>query len=197
MAVHSLTDDHPGIEGRSSLRRKELDMYAVAAVNDGHDLLVTAHGYEQLRLELERLRADRHRMSERLRDARADGQLADNPTLFELLEEQAKLDWRIAVREGHIASAQIAAPAADGSAGIGCWVRVRDVASGQIDEYELVGAIQSDVGNGRVSVRAPVGRAVVGQRAGAIVQVETPSGSRALEIIQVRPSRAYTRKDAA
>jgi transcription elongation factor GreA len=172
-------------------------MHAVAAVNDDHDLLVTAHGYEQLRLELEALRADRDQMSERLRDARADGHLADNPTLFELLEEQAKLDWRIAVREGHIAAAQIAVPTADGIAGIGCCVCVRDVASGQVDEYELVGAIQSDVGDGRVSVRAPVGRAVVGHRVGTVVEVETPGGRRALEILHVRPSGSRLAKEAA
>jgi transcription elongation factor GreA len=172
-------------------------MRTVAAANDVDDLLVTAEGYEELCLELEVLRADRRELSERLRDARDDGHLADNPALFELLEEQAKLDWRISVREGHIAAAQIAAPAADGSAGIGSCVRVRDVASGEIDEYELVGAIQSDVGNGRVSVRAPVGRAVVGRRAGTVVDVETPRGQRALEILRVRAGGDRLTREAA
>jgi transcription elongation factor GreA len=176
---------------------KELDMRAAAAANDDDDLLVTAGGYEQLCLELDALRTDRHQMSERLRDARADGHLADNPALFELLEEQAKLDWRIAVREGQVAAAQIAAPAADGSAGIGSLVRVRDVERGEIDECELIGAIQSDVGNGRVSVQAPVGRAVVGNRVGTVVEVETPRGRRALEILHVRPSGARLGKEAA
>ena len=64
-------------------------------------LFVTADGYEQLRSELERVRTDgRAEMSERLREAREDGHLANNPALYELLEEQVQLERRIAILEG-------------------------------------------------------------------------------------------------
>lgn len=65
---------------------------------DDQALFVTAGGYEQLAAELERLRADgRVEMSERLREAREDGHLANNPALYELLEEQVQLERRIAI----------------------------------------------------------------------------------------------------
>ena len=131
-------------------------MNTLSATPADNGLLITATGYEDLCAELETLRCGiAPELSERLRDARQDGHLTDNPPLFDLLEEQAQLDRRIAVLEAHLAAAQVAAPATDGRAGIGSRVRVRDLEVGNIVEYELVGAIEPNVGNGRVSVAAP------------------------------------------
>jgi transcription elongation factor GreA len=76
-------------------------------------------------------------------------------------------------------------------------VRLRHGDSGEIAEYELVGPIESDVGNGRVSVGAPVGRALVGRRRGSTVAVETPRGTMQLEILSVVPVVQRAAKDAA
>lgn len=162
-------------------------------------LFVTADGYEQLRSELETLcTAGRRDMSERLREARRDGHLVNNPALYDLLEEQVRLERRIMVLEGQLAAAEIGVPAADGAAGIGSFVRVRDLQTGDVAEYELVGAIESNVGNGRVSISAPVGRALVRQCAGTVVEAETPRGTLAIEILGVRPPnvRALAKKAA-
>jgi transcription elongation factor GreA len=154
-------------------------------------LFVTADGYEQLRSELERLCTDgRAEMSERLREAREDGHLANNPALYDLLEEQAQLERRIAILEGQLAAAEIVVPAADGTASIGTVVRVRDRQTGDLAEYELVGPTESDIANGRVSVDAPVGRALVRRSAGAVVDVETPSGTLGLKVLSVRARSA-------
>jgi transcription elongation factor GreA len=162
---------------------------AVAAETPAPEALpVTAEGYQQLCSELERLRTERRReVSEALRKARDEDHAADNPVLFELFEEQTQLERRIAMLEERAALAQVVAPAADGTAGIGSCVRVRDVALGEVAEYELVGAIEADANIGRVSVVAPVGRALVGRRAGESVDVETPGGISAFEILTVRP----------
>ena len=161
-------------------------MNAVAADSE-EALVVTAAGYEQLCSELTTLRTEgRRKMSESLREAREDGRLAVNPALFELLEDQAQLERRIAILEGQVAGARVVTPAANGHAEIGSLVRVRDLAGGHVAEYELVGLIESDVGNGRVSVGAPVGRALVGRSAGEVVEVEAPRGTLAVEILDVR-----------
>ena len=150
-------------------------------------LLVTAGGYEQLSAELERLRTNgRVEMSEHLREARGDGPLANNPALYELLEEQAQLERRITILETQLAAAKVVIPAADGAASIGSVVRVRDGEAGELAEYELVGPVEADIANGRVSVDAPVGRALVGQGAGAVVDVETPGGKLGLKVLSVR-----------
>lgn len=149
-------------------------------------LLVTHEGYEQLRAEIAQL-SDKGRpeMIERLRDACDDGSAADNPALYEALEEQAQLEQRIAQLEGRLASARIAEPKRDGTAGIGNLVRLRDLRTNEVVEYELVGSIETSVGNGRVSIEAPVGQALVGAGAGQVVDVATPRGRIQLEVIQV------------
>jgi transcription elongation factor GreA len=161
-------------------------------------LLITADGYEQLRAELDTLRDEGRRdLAERLRDARLDGDVADNPALLDVLEEHAHLERRIAVLEDQLAQVRVVAPTRDGVAGLGTRVRVRDVATDEIAEYELVGAVEADVGNGRVSVAAPVGKALAGRRKGDVVEVETPRGSLALEVLRVRAAARAGLEQAA
>ena len=62
--------------------------------------LITREGYEHLRAEIAKLCDARPEMIERLRGARDNGNLDDNPTLYEVLEEQAQLEQRIAQLEG-------------------------------------------------------------------------------------------------
>ena len=150
-------------------------------------LPISAEGHEQRCRELDALRNDaRRELSERLREARQDGNLSDNPALQDLLEEQAQLERRIALLEAQLAVAEIVAPAADGRIGFGSVVCVRD-GDGERFELELVGPLESDVTNGRVSIGAPVGEALVGRRAGTRVDVETPRGQITLEVVSVRP----------
>lgn len=157
-------------------------------------LLVTAEGYERLCSELESLRTEGRRvMSERLREARADGQLEDNPALFDLLEEQAQLERRIAKLEARLAAARIAEPNGDGSAGIGSSVRLRDLETSELVEYEVVGAIEGNLGEGRVSVEAPVGRALLGAAAGDVVTVACPRGELRLEVVDVAEAERRAR----
>ena len=96
-------------------------MNAVAATTSvgSEALLVTAGGYEQLRSKLENLSVDgRRQMRERLREAREDGHLADNPPLYDLLVEQAQLERRIATLRAQLAAAQVVVPTADGVVGV-------------------------------------------------------------------------------
>lgn len=169
-----------------------------APANDEDRVLITAEGFEQLRRELDRLRTDeRRRLSELLRDARGDGVLDDNPTLVDLLDEQAQLERRIATLEAQLAVAEVAPPPRDGRAAVGSVVRVRDVASGDVFEYELVGPFEGDATNGRVSTAAPIGRALVGKDRGARVEVAAPRGTIALEVVQVARRRSAAARKAA
>jgi transcription elongation factor GreA len=169
----------------------------VIAASALDDLLVTAKGYEWLCSELETLRSEgRRAMSERLREARADGYLEDNLALFDLLEEQAQLERRIATLEARLAAARIAEPNGDGTAGIGSSVRLRDLETSELVEYELVGAIEGNVGQGRVSIEAPVGRALLGAAAGDDVTVACPLGELRLEVVDVTGAERRAREAA-
>src|SRR5262249_60111038 len=120
-----------------------------------------------------------------LRDARRDGNVDDNPTLVDLLDERARLELRIATLETQLAAAEVAPPPPDGLAAIGSLVRVRELASGNTFECELVGPLEGDPGSGRVSIAAPIWRALLRQGHGARIDVAAPSGTVALEVIDV------------
>ena len=161
------------------------------------ELLITAEGYERLCSELEKLRTEgRRAMSQRLRNARADGHLEDNPALFDALEEQAQLERRIATLVARLAAARIAEPNGDGRAGIGSSIRLRDLQTNEPLEYKLVGAIEGNGGQGRVSIDAPVGRALLGAAAGEIVAVACPRGELRFEVIGVSGAARRARKAA-
>lgn len=167
------------------------------AASTTDDVFVTAAGYEQLRAELDRLQTVRRaEISAQLREARDDSD-PDNPALYELLEGQTQLEHRIAVLKAQVAAARVVEPTSDSLAGIGCLVRVRHGESGEVAEYELVGPLESDIGNGRISVRAPVGRALVGARRGDTVAVETPRGLLKLEVLGVRCRARHATREAA
>jgi transcription elongation factor GreA len=120
-----------------------------------------------------------------LREARSDGDFDDNPALVDLLDEQAQLERRIATLEAQLAIAEIAPLPPDGRADIGSTVRVRDIATGEVFEHQLVGPIEGDLARGLISTAAPIGRALVGQPRGARIEVATPRGPTALEILDV------------
>jgi transcription elongation factor GreA len=156
--------------------------------NPNAAVLISADGYETRSCELERLRTyERPRLAACLAEARQDGDLADNLPLQDLLEEQQRLERRIAVLEAQLAAAEIVAPACEGRASVGSLVRVRD-GDGVTFDYELVGPLESDASNGRVSIMAPVGQALLGQRAGSRVAVRTPRALLTLEILAVDPA---------
>jgi transcription elongation factor GreA len=159
-------------------------------------LPISAKGYAQRCHELDALRTGgRRELSERLREARWDGDIADNPVLQDILDEQVQLERRIATLEAWLTVAEVVEPAADGRAEIGSVVRVRDP-RGETFEYELVGPLESDLARGRVSIAAPVGQALAGQRPGTTVEVAAPRGLLVLEIVSVRSARANGRKAA-
>ena len=167
--------------------------------DDDTTVLISAAGHVRLSRELDTLRSDARRdLTERLREAREDGDLEDNPVLGDLLEEQAQLEQRISLLEARLRSAEIVLPVDDGRAGIGTLVRVRDLVADSTHEYELVGTLESDVVRGRVSVEAPVGRALVGRLPGERLDVDTPRGVMELEVVDVRPaSDASLEREAA
>ena len=163
-------------------------MTTIAPSIGDHETAVTREGYERLRDELTALTTtSRAEMGERLRDARAQGgELADNLELLDALEDQELLERRIATLESALVSARIVdATPNDGTIGVGTRVRLRDADTGGTTEYRLVGSIEADPGQRRVSAESPVGRALLGQRAGDVIDVQAPGGRMQFEVLDV------------
>jgi len=170
------------------------------------ETLLTRDGYEALHAELAELTAaGRARIVDELQQARAlAGDLGDNVELLEARREQERLEIRIAVLEDVLGHAHVIeeAETEPGVAGVGSEVEVEDVGTGAREVFRLVGSPEAAPIDGRISVESPVGQALVGRRSGEVVEVDTPSGVRHLQVRGVRVprrprSRRATRRAAA
>ncbi|HLH69252.1 MAG TPA: transcription elongation factor GreA [Candidatus Dormibacteraeota bacterium] len=148
-------------------------------------VLLTAGGLEKLKQDLEQARARRIEAAERMKEAAQPGDIEDNPEFEQAKEEVARLDERIYELEEMIGRAQIIQGRSSGVAEPGSVIEVEDE-EGETIVYHLVGAVEADPANGFISVESPVGRALVGKRAGDRVSVEVPAGTIQYTIKAVR-----------
>lgn len=139
-------------------------------------VLLTARGLEKLKQDLERTQARRIEAFERMKEAAQPGDIEDNPELEQAKEEVARFDERIYELQEMIGRAQIIQGRNSGVAEPGSTIEVEDD-EGETTTYHLVGAVEADPGTGRISVESPVGRALVGKRAGERVSVQVPAGT--------------------
>ena len=145
--------------------------------------------FDELAVELRTLR-DTHEaeVAARLRDAREYGSPGDGEDVLAVHEEVSVTGVRIARLEQLLRSALIVDQAFDGRVCPGCTVRVAG-ADGGVAEYVLVTRPSERGAAGEVSTGSPVGRALMGARAGAIVRFELPGGrDRTLRVLEVTSS---------
>jgi len=67
----------------------------------------------------------------------------------------------------------------------GCYVSLEDIDSGEKIKYQLLGPYESDISQNKISVTSPIGRALIGKSIGSEINVQTPGGTRNLEIIDI------------
>src|SRR4051794_16041451 len=144
--------------------------------------------YAELMRELDELRS-RHRgeLAQRLRDARDFGSPGDDDDRLAVFEDAAVDEARIAQLERLARSVSVVAIGdhADGAASLGSTVRVADEA-GETMEFALVGRRAADSASREVSLASPLGKALVGVRAGDVARVALPSGRvRLLRVLDV------------
>ena len=144
-------------------------------------VLLTAGGLQKLKQELEKTQARRIEAYERMKEAAQPGDIEDNPELEQAKEEVARLDERIYELQGMIGRAQIIEGRKSGVAEPGSTIEVEDD-EGESIVYHLVGAVEADPSTGHISVESPVGRALVGKRAGDKVSVDVPAGTVGLTV---------------
>jgi len=156
--------------------------------------VITREGLERLNQELERLVTDgRRKIAERLRNAAtSEANPAENGDYLDVREEQVMLERRIAVLQERLRRARVVDPQlGNGRIDVGERVRLRELASGERLELELVGPLESDATAGRISISSPLGAAILGLRRGQIAEVVAPRGMLHYKVLAVEaPSPA-------
>lgn len=149
---------------------------------------LTNDGLKKLQDELEYLKTEgRTDIAEKIKIARGYGDLSENSEYDEAKNEQAKIEARIVELEAMLKNVEIISDAkgAAKKVGIGLKVKVYDEEFGEEIEYTVVGSMEADPMNNKISDESPVGKALLGKKAGEEAIVEAPEGEIKLKILSI------------
>ena len=151
-------------------------------------ILLTQDGYDRLVEKLDYLKSVRRiEVSERLKAAIALGDLSENSEYDDAKNEQGRLEGEITDLETKLRNSDIIkTQAGSDKIMIGSTVTVRDIELDTVETYMIVGSTEADPDNNKISDESPLGVAVLGKGAGAIVQVHAPAGVIEFEILEVK-----------
>jgi len=152
-------------------------------------LPMTQVGYERLIGELKRLKTEeRPAVIRAIEEARGHGDLAENAEYHAAKERQGFIEGRVAELEDKARRSEVIDPKQFSGKQIkfGAKVKLADEDTDKEITYQIVGADESDIKLGLLSVSSPLARALIGKSRGDSVEVITPGGARAYEILSVR-----------
>ena len=149
---------------------------------------LTPEGLAKLEAELENLNTvRRHAVADRIQKAKEMGGTVDNAEYDEAKNEQAFIEGRILTLDNLIHNALIISESAEksGVVQVGSTVTVRNH-KGQEQKYILIGTAEADPSQGKISNLSPIGKALLGKRAGDVAEVTVPAGKIKLKVLKVR-----------
>jgi transcription elongation factor GreA len=149
---------------------------------------MTSAGYDALERELKhRQQVERPRIIQQISDARTHGDLSENAEYHAAKEQQAHNEGRIAELEDKLARAEVidVSKLSGDTVKFGATVTLVDEDTEEKRVWQIVGEPEADAKAGRISITSPLARALVGKKTGASVEVVTPGGARAFEVLKV------------
>jgi transcription elongation factor GreA len=149
---------------------------------------MTKGGLVRLKDELKRLKnVERPKIVKEIAEARAHGDLSENAEYHAAKEKQSHVEGRIAQVEHWIASAEVidVTKHAGDRVVFGATVSLEDAESGDQVTYRIVGELEADLKQGKISVTSPIARALIGRSEGDTVVVRSPGGEKEYEIQSV------------
>ena len=149
---------------------------------------MTPDGYKKLQDQLKHLKANVRPMIIRaIEEARSHGDLSENAEDDMAQEDQLQVSKQIELLEHKLSLAQVIDPKTleHDKVAFGATVKLHDLDSDEVLTYQIVGVDEADAANRKISVESPMGRAMIGKEVGDEVVVNTPKGSRNLEVLDV------------
>ena len=150
------------------------------------EIFLTFEGRHKLEEELEYLRTVRRaEVAERIGSAKEEGDIMENAAYDYAKEEQAFVEGRILAVEMTLSKAIIIEGGSTDEVGLGTRVTVMERGGDTPETYRIVGSVEADPMNGRISNESPIGKALLGHRAGDEVAVSTPGGILHFQIVSI------------
>lgn len=144
---------------------------------------VTEVGKKELESELSALKGRRGEIADKIAEARNYGDLSENADYDTAREDQALVETRIAEIEDILANAQIIKASSKSTIGVGSTVELKS--AGKSVTYTLVGPVEADPLEGKISNESPIGIALMGKRVGESAAITTPKGEVVYEIVKL------------
>ena len=149
-------------------------------------IMVTAEGYLDLENELNELKnVRRPQIIQAIKEARALGDLSENADYDAARDEQAQVESRIKELEYKLEHSEIIENKKKNHVALGSTVVIK-YEDGEEDEYMIVGSLEADPFNNRISNESPIGVAVMGKKQGDVVSVASPNGSYEVTIKEIK-----------
>jgi transcription elongation factor GreA len=149
---------------------------------------MTGAGFAALEAELRHRQAvDRPRIIQQITEARGHGDLAENAEYHAAKEQQSLNEGRIAELEDKISRAEVidVSKLSGDTVTFGATVTLVDEDTDEKKVWQIVGETEADAKAGRISITSPLARALIGKKKGASVEVNTPKGAKAYEVMKV------------
>jgi transcription elongation factor GreA len=153
------------------------------------NVYLTVKGHEKISVDLKKLKeVERPRVIKAIEEARSHGDLSENAEYHAAKERQGLLEAQIVKLQDVLARAQVINPATLSGDRIvfGATVMLLDVDRNEKVTYQIVGEEESDISSGKLSVKSPIGRALIGKYEGDEVEVKTPAGLRHYEVLNLK-----------
>lgn len=153
--------------------------------------ILTYEGLKQLEEELQDLKVNRRKeVAQKIKEAREQGDLSENAEYDAAKDEQRDIEARIEEIDKILKNAEVVVEdeVDVDTINIGCKVRLLDVEYDEELEYKIVGSTEANSLKGRISNESPVGKVLMGSKAGDTVEVETQSGLLKYKILEIQRS---------
>ena len=146
---------------------------------------LTPEGLAELKAELAELVSRRSEIAEEIASARSQGDLAENAEYHEAKEEQGRNEGRIEEIENILANSEvIEAPKDDNKVRLGSKVELKGE-DNKVKEFQIVGTVEADPLNGKISDESPIGQALLGKKVGEEVEIKTPAETATYKIADI------------
>lgn len=145
---------------------------------------ITAAGKTELQKELDELKSRRSTIASKIADARDYGDLSENAEYSAAREEQGQVEGRIAEIEEILQNASLIKSKVNGKVEVGNTVELQ-LDGGKKVAYTVVGSVEADPLEGRISNESPIGQALMGKKVGDNVSIKTPSGEASYKLVAI------------
>ena len=149
---------------------------------------ISREGYEKLEKQLEHLiTVRRAEVAQKLKEARAFGDLSENAEYDEAKNEQGILEAQIAELENTLNNAEVVDDdkISVNEVGVGSIVTIRRVGQDKVEKLQIVGTTEIDPAVGKISDESPIGKAVIKKKIGDTFIVEAPIGEIEYEVLEI------------